>query len=204
MPEIPARKSENTYTRRAFIQTLLAAPLALGATALMPEEAEAATKTIKIFHVIADAKVKAPTSWRKLKYRISMNPDYRLYYSCKVGGKTKKIDVLLLGWPSSGPNPTAKTKVQSNSTLDWQVYSNKGGVHIQANNIPYVIWQNYHGKASNRLSKKQATELLKISTGGRIKYATLIKWSKDKAKKQGEKAVRTWVVAKVLKKVVFK
>ena len=43
--------------------------------------------------------------------------------------------------------------------------------------------------------------LLKLSTGGKIKYSKLVKWSRKKAIKKGNKAVKAWVGSKVIKSV---
>ena len=75
-----ASASPNTYTRRAFIQTLLAAPLALGATALMPEEAEAKTQALGYITI------PQLTSWKKLKRKsMKVGSNQNLYwysYNC--------------------------------------------------------------------------------------------------------------------------
>ena len=42
---------------------------------------------------------------------------------------------------------------------------------------------------------------MKLSTGGKIKYSKLVKWSRKKAIKKGNKAVKAWVGSKVIKSV---
>ena len=203
MPEISARKSENTYTRRAFIQAVLAAPLALGATALVPEEAEAATKVMKV----GPAVLRVPSIWKKrliitgrghtsgvvvgeFKYRPYANFPYE-----------SQCPVIYYGYNAYEKGGAGRRRIKYKGDLMWDVSKGNKSITLQAFNVPLTIWECAHGQGYYSITEKQAKELLKISTGGRIKYATLIKWSKAKAKSKGAKAVRAWVGAKVIKKV---
>ena len=189
----------NAYTRRAFIQTMLAAPLALGATALMPEEAEAKTKTFRVGYTY----LYAPSIWKRLSgYGRTHGSGV---YNYDLVHKGTGIHVLMV---TEGNHRIGEAKgkisIKHRRALSWTIKRGKVLSQVDAYNVPLIIWESFHSQGYNTVTEAQAKELLKISTGGRIKYATLIKWSKSKAEKQGAKAVRAWVGAKVVKKVKIK
>ena len=208
MSETISQKSENTYTRRAFIQTMLAAPLVLGAAALLPEEAEAAGGVIKMDYI----RLHVPTIWKKrVKWHEAGYANSRLHGELRYHASgSKKTSVVIasckFSWRSTAGVPThvkpsGKLKIKY-SGFGWNV-SRGPRLRFSMRNIPLLVWDSKHGNSSVSLTKTQAKELLKIATGGRIKYDTLIKWSRDKAKDKGAKAQRAWIGSKVIKKIEF-
>ena len=198
----------HSYTRRAFIQTLLAAPLAFGATALLPEEAEAKTQTLDYITV------PQLSSWKKIKRKSMMvgNSQKRYWYS--FNWKTKSgasmlcyVMELYLSMPkrkegSEKPQVTYLGTTHGNESLKWRVEMASNIIDVEMVNIPYEVWfDQRRQKPQHRMSVEQAKMLLKASTGGKIKYSKLMKWSKAKAKKQGVKAVKAWVGSKIVKKI---
>ena len=200
MTETTLHKSENPYTRRAFIQTMLAAPLALGATVLMPEEAEA--KTFWSGNNNFSIKFTVPNSWGKWLVNRGSG-----HWSGVVTGhyvhKSSQVGVFNYQFNVYDKGGTGKPKIKRTGSLEWKLWKGKRDVTFEAINVPLEVWESAHGQGYFTITERQAKELLKISTGGRIKYATLVKWSKAKAKKQGAKAVRAWIGAKVVKKIRF-
>ena len=187
----------NTYTRRAFIQMLLAAPLALGTTTLLPEEAEAAIKTIKVGYTV----LHVPSIWKKRLSGQGRSHGSGIYnYDLVHKGTGVHVLMVTEGNYRIG-EARGKASIKYRRAISWKIKRGKVSSLVDAYNVPLIIWESAHGQGYYSITEKQAKELLKISTGGRIKYATLVKWSKAKAKSKGAKAVRAWVGAKVVKKI---
>ena len=196
----------HTYTRRMFLRAVIGAPFALGTLAMGPTDAEAAQRKI------VDGKrpflitLTAPSTWKKL----------HLDHTGRATGEGLAFNTLRY-WTSRecGPvvfsytfhvaaGPDGRPNIKRVGSLKWKLTMGKRKVVVEAENIPLVVWDWAHGNSFFDLSKTKAKQLLKISTGGRIKYETLVKWSRAKAKTRGEKAVRAWVGSKVVKKIRFK
>ena len=197
-------EQQHNYSRRTFLQALLGAPLALGAAVLAPEDAEAATKVIRAgntyLYVPAIWKSRLEGTLWEFAAGLGMNPGGDTTNNYALNHKGTRVEVLCVSYDSF-KWPSGKLKRSYKGSLRWKFRRGEAVSEVNAYNVPLIIWESVHGQNSYSITKKQAKELLKISTGGRIKYATLVKWSKAKAKSKGAKAVRAWVGAKVVKKI---
>ena len=189
-------------SRRSFLKgmaalPLFALPLSAATTAVTPVTAEAASKkTIKFDKV----KIKAPSVWKKLD--VYQGATYELQYGpVKPLGDNyyDYVPILFEGYFEGYTSATGKPKIKCNkAALSWKISKGGTNFYITAENIPYIVWESAHKTGKWNLTKKQAKTLLKISTGDKIKYSKLIKWSKKKAKSKGKKAIIAWVGKEVL------
>ena len=191
----------NNYDRRTFLQAMIGAPLALGAMALLPDEAEAAgkTSTIKIGYV----NLVVPRLWKSKLRGEGMGHSSGIY-NYHLSQKSTYTEVLMVTMGNYRPGQASgKLKIKYRGSLDWTVSRGKVSCYVMATNVPLTVWESAHGQGT-RLTKAQATELLKLSTGGKIKYDSLVNWSKATAKTKGAKAVRAWLGSQVVKKIRLK
>ena len=220
----------NTYTRRAFIQTLLVAPLALGATALMPEEAEAATMKSGEIKLTVPAAWKSKCTLKKTATSVVGNnvcKYYTLTFKNTKGTILEKrvFASLILSYPKGSKPATGKPRITKGNSADnvveWRLI--KGNTTLTVAffwNVPFLLWESYHqdellkggGYCEDlphrfkKISDKQAKALLKVTTGGRIKLSQIKKWGKSSQNtvaNKSRKFTRAWVGAKVVKKIQF-
>lgn len=189
-------------SRRSFLKgmvtlPLFALPLSVATNAATPVQAEAASKKTIRFDKV---KIKAPSVWKKLD--VYHGATYELQFgSVRPRGDSyyDYVPILFEGYFEGYTSATGKPKVKRNkASLSWKISKGGTNFYISAENIPYIVWQSAHKTGNWSLTKKQAKTLLKIATGDKIKYAKLVKWSKNKAKSKGKKAVVAWVGKEVL------
>ena len=176
---------------------LLAIPMTAGNLAALPDEAEAAKlKTLKFDGVV----MKAPAAWKKAKVR--RGATYEVYYDgVKPSSTGYRYDLPLMyeGYYEGSSYAKGKPSIKVNKkALTWKLHKGGTDFYITVENVPYLVWQSAHKKGNYRFTKSQAAALLKMSTGGKITYAKLVKMSAWKAKTQGKKAVIAWVGKKVI------
>lgn len=174
--------------------------------AILPEEAEAATKVIK---AAQSTYLHVPRIWKtKLTGMGSIHPNSG---TCRFGltHKGSGVEVFVVNedmrYAKKASGKTIrKYQGYRSGVYGWTVRRGKANCYVYTTNIPLTIWKSAHGQGYYRISEKDAKELLKITIGGKIKYASLITWSEAKARKQGGKAVKSWVGKKIVKKIQIK
>ena len=196
----------HAYTRRTILRAAIGAPFVLGAMALLPEEADAAQRKIVNGKRPFCVTLYVPSTWKALRLDIPGDATEGWFACNTLRYRTSKCDgpSVLSYYFDIVAGPDGKPTIKRVGPLEWKLTKGKRKVVVSAGNTPLQIWDWAHGNSGFSLTKAKAKQLLKISTGGKIKYETLVKWSRAKAKTRGEKAVRAWVGSKVVKKIRFK
>jgi hypothetical protein len=171
--------------------------------ALTPAKAEAAVPLTTICN--SCIRIKAPKAWKQ-KLAVSSQ------------GHTSGVVNIEFYWPKAtqsrvplmrysgmykAKDAYGKSTITYRGTdrygVNWTIKRGRISFDVMVRNIPYLIWQCSHGEGDFKFTRRQADQLLKLFTGGKITYTSLIKWSRSKAIKTGGKAVRAWVGRYVIK-----
>ena len=183
---------------------LAVASIAPAADAGAVQQAQAKTVTL----TPGTIKVKGPSLWKK-KLSINTYGHTSGYYHTdfdyvlnKAG--YERVSVFRVDGMATDAMPSGKIKRKYIGTLAWEIKRGEVSVTVSAFNVPYTVRQSIHGVSATKISKAKAKQLLKISTGGKITYGQLKKWSESTAKAKGKKAVKKWVGKKVIAKTVIK
>ena len=196
-----AEGAGHSYTRRTFLQALVAAPLVAVGMALAPEEADAASLVTLCKSLI---RIKGPMLWKQ-KLSTSAQGHTSGVYHIEFYWPKNSYDMALVRYDGMFKKGAAKGKSKFSYQgsdeygVNWKIRRGKATASVFARNIPYLIWQDLHGEGYHSFTKTQAVQLLKLTTGGKISYASLRTWSRSKAIKAGNKAVRAWVGSKIIK-----